>query len=251
MKAMILAAGKGRRLLPLTDSMPKALLKINGVPLLQHSLMYLKYYGISDVVINVHHYADQIIEFLHRNNNFGMNINISDERDLLLDTGGGLYKSRDFFSGGNSFLVSACDIITDIDLNDFIDSHLSNAALASLAVKKRNSSRELIFDNNMQLCGWKSNLTGETRMVRYGDNLKSHAFSAIQIIDPRIFNFDIPLYKNKVFSLTDLYLTFADYETIKGYEHNHIPWYEFGRIEKFSDSISVPEINKILNKYNK
>ena len=151
MKAMILAAGLGTRLRPLTNDRPKALVELNGISLLEHNLRRLSHFGIKEFFINVHHFADKVEAYLKSNNNFGLKIHISDEREMLLETGGGLKKVFHEHKLSEPLLVYNTDIITDLDIGEFIDNHLKSGADASLSVKTRTSSRYLLFDKNMQL----------------------------------------------------------------------------------------------------
>ena len=155
MKAMILAAGLGTRLKPLTDKIPKALLMINDKPLLFYIINKLKQAGVNEIILNVHHHAEQIIDFLKENNHFNISVEISNEEDLL-DTGGGLKKAGYFFDDGNPFLLHNVDVISSIDLTEMINHHNNQRNLVTLAVKRRKTSRYLLFDSNEQLVGWKS-----------------------------------------------------------------------------------------------
>ncbi|MGB6093368.1 MAG: sugar phosphate nucleotidyltransferase, partial [Moheibacter sp.] len=154
-KAMIFAAGMGTRLKPFTDHHPKALAEVNGKTLLQRNIEYLKTIGVTELTINVHHFADQIIDFLKQNSNFGIHIQISDETAELLETGGGLVKAKEMI-GDQSFLVMNVDILTDLNLEDLIQFHYQYQPLVTLAVSDRDSSRKLLFKKNRQLAGWKN-----------------------------------------------------------------------------------------------
>jgi len=247
MKAMILAAGKGTRLLPLTENKPKALIEVQGVPLLEHSILYLKYYGVKEIVINIHHHASQIIAFIREKKSFGLNIAFSDESDELLDTGGGLFKARWFFNDHEPFVLTTSDVITNLDLNELYLYHKKNNPLATLAVKHRESSRDFLFDRNYRLCGWHNNSTNETRMVReVHDNIKI-AFSTIHVIDPSIFDF---ITERGCFSIIDLYLRLASKYTIMGFEHDQSAWFECGRIDKLNSLNQIQEIQAIYKKYH-
>src|ERR1700760_3667719 len=156
MKAMVLAAGLGTRLRPLTNDRPKALVEVAGHTLLEITLRRLASFGIREVIVNVHHFADMVVEYLQKNDNFGLRIEISREDDLLLDTGGGLKKAAWFFLEGRTrepFLLHNVDVISTIDLERMVGSHRENKALATLAVQKRETSRRLLFDKHNQLCG--------------------------------------------------------------------------------------------------
>ena len=163
MKAMIFAAGLGTRLKPLTDNTPKALLPIRGKPMLEHVILQLKNAGFDQIAINIHHLGDQIIDFLAANNNFGIQIYISDERDYLLDTGGGIKHAAPFLQGDEPFLIHNVDIISNIDLRALYNHHLETNPLATLLVSKRKTSRYLLFNKENKLCGWRNRETGEVK----------------------------------------------------------------------------------------
>jgi len=242
MKAMILAAGEGSRLKPLTDKIPKALVEVKGKTLLEHTINYLKHFGVDEIVINVHHFAEQIVAYLKDKNNFNIRIEISDETDRLLDTGGGLKKASWFFNDKSSFFLTTVDVITNLDLNKLYQFHLKSGALATLAVKKRPSTREFLFDKDYCLCGWKNNLTGEEKLLVSKDAVKySIAFSTYHVINPVIFKL---ITEKDTFSMTDLYLRLAKEHTIKGFVHDESFWMEFGRIE----NIEKAEKSRVLEK---
>ncbi|HEY4538384.1 MAG TPA: nucleotidyltransferase family protein [Faecalibacter sp.] len=216
MKAMLFAAGLGTRLKPFTENHPKALAPVNGKPLLQRNIEYLKAYGFTEIVINVFHFADQIIDFLNANNNFGMTIHISDERPEVLETGGGLVKAKDFFT--EDFLVMNVDILTDLNLSDFIVSHQENNAMVSLAVTNRDSSRKLLFNTENHLKGWRNLNTNEEILANDTANgLKELAFSGIHIIKPSIFK---QIHFEGKFSIMKVYMELMKTETIIGFDHS-------------------------------
>ena len=164
MKAMIFAAGLGSRLKPLTDTMPKALVPVAGRPMLEHVILKLKASGFTEIVINIHHFGEQIIDFLKANNDFGLTLHISDERDLLLDTGGGIRKARRFFENSDEpFLVHNVDILSDMNLKELYDFHLRNGSVATLLASRRKTSRYLLFDVERRLRGWINKDTGQVR----------------------------------------------------------------------------------------
>ena len=228
MKAMIFAAGLGTRLKPFTDKHPKALAEVNGKTLLQHSIEYLQRYNISDIVVNVHHFADQIEEVLDKNNGFGSKVTISDERDMVLETGGGLKKAAPHFEGETEFVVMNVDVLTNLDLQKMIDSHKQSDAWATLAVIKRTSSRYLLFDEHMMLCGWNNSKTKEQRIARETTWMQPFAFTGIQIISTQLLQ-AIP-YSGK-FSLIDVYLHFAKEHAIKGHDHTGDIFLDVGKPE--------------------
>jgi NDP-sugar pyrophosphorylase family protein len=234
MKAMILAAGLGTRLKPLTDNKPKALVEVKGNSLLQIVLKKLKNSGFEKVIINVHHFADKIIEYLDSKNNFGMHIEISDEKDLLLDTGGGLKNASWFFDDGKPFLLYNVDVLSDIDLHKLYRTHLLSNSFITLAVRNRNSNRYFLFNEDNILCGWKNTQTGDIKIICQSESqLKPLANSGIQIIDPQIFNL---MPDEKVFSIIDLYLKLAPEHKISAYIHNDTYWLDLGKKENLAEA---------------
>ena len=190
MKAMIFAAGLGTRLRPLTNDRPKAMVEIAGKPMLQHVIERLAAAGFDDITINIHHFGQTIIDFLEQNGNFGLNIHISDERGLLLDTGGGILKARQWLDGDEPFLVHNTDIISTLDLKAFYDYHVQHDALATILVKERVTQRYFLFDENDRLRGWTNKATGEVKpdVQKLQElTLKELAFGGLHVISPRIF----------------------------------------------------------------
>jgi NDP-sugar pyrophosphorylase family protein len=233
MKAMILAAGLGTRLRPLTDDRPKALVEVGGRTLLEMALARLSSFGIGDVIINVHHFADKIIEYLAAKRNFGMQIAISRE-EVLLDTGGGLKKAGYFFlrnsaSAEEPFILHNVDVISTIDLRRMAQFHVDNGALATLAVQDRQTSRYLLFDDRLQLCGRKSRADGEAELVRPSPQLRPLAFSGIHVISPRLFSL---MTEEGVFSILAPYLRLAGCgEKILAFRSDEYQWRDLGRLE--------------------
>ncbi len=217
MKTLLLAAGLGTRLKPFTDSHPKALAKVNGRTLLEHNIKNLQRFGIFQIVINVHHFADQIIEFLEAHDGFGSSIEISDERAEVLETGGGLIHAKKLFEKEENFIVMNVDILSNIDLKALIRQHTLTQSLATLAVMNRTSSRVFLFDEAMCLNGWRNNNTNEEKIPASSTNsLEPYAFSGIQILNRSIFE------KNErhgKFSLVDLYLDLCVDNKIIGFDH--------------------------------
>ena len=216
MKALIFAAGKGTRLKPFTDHHPKALALVNGVPLLERNIKYLQSYGINDFVINIHHFGEQIKEFLQKNNNFNSKIELSDEKDQLLETGGGLLFAQHFLDGEEDFLIMNADILTDLDLNLFIKYHQEKKDFATLAVSDRKSSRKLLFNADMVLKGWLNVESGEQRLAEFNKGFKALAFSGIHCVNPHIFR---KIKRRGKFSIMEEYLDLMMTESIFGYEH--------------------------------
>jgi N-acetyl-alpha-D-muramate 1-phosphate uridylyltransferase len=216
MKAMLFAAGLGTRLKPFTENHPKALAPVNGKPLLQRNIEFLKSFGITEIVVNVFHFADQIIDFLASNNNFGITIHISDERPEVLETGGGLVNAKDYFD--DDFLVMNVDILTDLNLSAFIKAHQENNALVTLAVSDRNSSRKLLFTEDMKLKGWRNLNTNEEILANESSKgLTEFAFSGIHIINPNLFNH---IKDTGKFSIMKVYMELMKTETIIGFNHS-------------------------------
>ena len=226
MKAMLFAAGLGTRLKPFTDKHPKALAQVNGKTLLQLNIEYLQRFGIREVIVNVHHFADQIEEVMAKNKGFGSEVVISDERDEVLETGGGLKKAKPYLEKEDHFLVMNVDVLTNLDLSKLISSH-HKGNVATLAVMQRNSSRHLLFDSGMILCGWKNNTTGEEKISLDRQPLIAYAFSGIQIVSPEIF--DMP-FEGK-FSMIDVYLYFARQGLVKGFDHSGDIFIDVGKPE--------------------
>ena len=233
MKAMLFAAGLGTRLKPFTDNAPKALAEVNNKTLLEHNIRYLQRYGIDDIVVNVHHFAGMIEDVLAQNHGFGSFVDISDEREEVLETGGGLKKAAPLFAGEEDIVVMNVDVLTTLNLEALIASHKESGALATLAVMKRESSRHLLFDNDMQLCGWTSNKTGEIKTARDLTYAQPYAFSGIQVISSQLFN-HIPF--DGKFSMIDVYLHFAKNDAIKGYDHSGNVFIDVGKPESLQQA---------------
>lgn len=230
---MIFAAGLGTRLYPLTLDRPKALVEIAGKTLLQMAIEKVSLAGYNDLVINIHHFGEQIIEFLQKHNNFGLTITISDERGELLDTGGGILKAETLLTGDEPFLVYNVDVLSDIDLLLFRKYHDEMGGLATLAVRDRKTSRYLAFDESMQLSGWKNIKTGEEITSRNMHNCSLLAFSGIQLIDPAIFKL---ITENGNFPLIPLYLRLARENPIFGYNDPSSLWMDLGKTEQLKEA---------------
>ncbi len=224
--ALLFAAGLGTRLKPFTDNHPKALAMVNGKTLLERNIEYLKSYGINEFVINVHHFADQIVDFLEKNENFGVNIQISDESDEVLETGGGLVKAKDLL-GNEPFLVMNVDILTDLNISKLMEFHLENQPLVTVAVSGRESSRKLLFEENNQLKGWKNLNSGE-EIIASEKPLTEKAFSGIHIINPEIFE---KMPNSGKFSIMTTYMELMKTEKILGFDHSGGILVDVGRPE--------------------
>jgi NDP-sugar pyrophosphorylase family protein len=235
MKAMIFAAGLGSRLRPLTDDRPKALVEINGRTLLEITLARLREFGIREVVINVHHFADKLIDYLQSHNNFGFRIDVSRE-DRLLDTGGGLKKAAHFFladaraaQAEEPIVVHNVDVVSALDIARMVEEHLANKALATLAVQDRKTSRYLLFDDQRQLCGRRMGDQATAEIVRPSRRVQPLAFSGIHIVSARLLT---KLTEDGAFSIITSYLRLAgEGEKIMGFRADACYWRDLGRPE--------------------
>lgn len=232
-KALILAAGLGSRLKPWTDHHPKALARVNGKSLLQRNVEYLQAAGIKDIIVNVHHYADQILQTLKENRGWGSNISISDETNEVLETGGGLLKASSFFEGEENCIMMNADVLTDLDLKQMITLHESSSALATLAVSHRQTSRYFLFNNKEELCGWRNNMTGEEKIKKPSSYLTEKAFSGIHIINTRLFPL---MHRQGKFSIVDVYLDLCSTETIKAFDHSGRRFIDVGKPESIQQA---------------
>lgn len=234
--AMIFSAGLGTRFKPWTDKHPKALAQVNGKTLLQRNVEYLQQYGITNVIVNVHHFADQIIDAVKANNGWGSNITISDESNEVLETGGGLMKAKHLFPAGQKFITCNVDILTDLDLTALIAFHKKQKALISFGVTNRKTSRYFLFDENNRLCGWQNTKTGDEKIVIQKAGLVEKAYSCVVVFDPEIFNL-IPF--TGKFSLVDVYLQLAASHAILGYDHSGDKFVDVGKPENISVAESL------------
>ena len=242
---MILAAGLGTRLKPFTNNHPKALAVVNGKSLLQRNVEYLLSFGIKDIIVNVHHFADQIIAAVNENKGWGANITISDETDIVLETGGGLLRAADYFKSEESWLVMNADILTNLDLHKMIAADNAYAIkaegdlVATLAVTDRNSSRNLIFNQSGTLCGWKNNNTGEEKWalpLKDPNSAVPKAFSGIQIVHAAFLQ-EVQL-RGK-FSLIDAYLQLAQHYAIHFYDHSDDILLDVGKPDRLEKAASI------------
>lgn len=232
MKAMIFAAGLGTRLKPLTDHMPKALVPVAGKPMLEHVILKLKSAGFTELVINIHHFGEQIIGFLEANRNFGLTIHISDERDMLLDTGGGIKKARNFFSGDEPFLVHNVDILSDTDLKALYEYHLHSGNDATLLASPRKTIRYLLFDDENLLRGWINKDTLQTKpedFIYRAGQYQEYAFSGIHVISPSLFRY-MDRWQGK-FSIMDFYLQTCREARLGGYLTEQLRLIDIGKPE--------------------
>jgi N-acetyl-alpha-D-muramate 1-phosphate uridylyltransferase len=236
--AMILAAGLGSRLKPWTDHHPKALAIVNGKSLLQRNIEYLQNFGITDVVVNVHHFADQIINAIQENNGWGSHVTISDETNEVLETGGGLLKAQELLQQYENFVLMNCDILTNLDLQKMMAVHLANKALATIAIVNRATSRYLLFNQEMEMVGWRNVKTDEEKLPAKQklDNQQiptPYAFSGIHILHQSIFN---KINFTGKFSMIDLYLDLCSTENIVGYNHTNDLVLDVGKPEAIAQA---------------
>ncbi len=256
MRAMIFAAGLGTRLKPITDIIPKALVPVCSQPLLKHLIDKLKDAGYSQVVINVHHFADKIKEYVAQNGNFGIEVFFSDETDLLRETGGGIRHAASLLDDGEPFLVHNVDILSNLNLGDFYDAHTAasislDTPLATLLVSERETSRYFLFDNSNNLVGWMNKLSGEVKSpfaeLRRGasenfdwekflsdNSLKKYAFAGTHIISPEVFRL-MESWPEK-FPIVDFYLQMADKYIIKGYVKNDLKMVDVGKLNSLEEA---------------
>jgi NDP-sugar pyrophosphorylase family protein len=240
MKAMVLAAGLGTRLRPLTGDRPKALVEVAGRTLLEITLTRLRSFGIRDVIVNAHHFADQMIEYLAANANFGMNIVISRE-EVLLDTGGGLKKAGWFFDNNEPFLLHNVDVVSTIDIGRMLESHQRSGALATLAVQQRESSRYLLFDREGRLCGRR--IGGQNELARASDDKQALAFCGIHVISPQMLTL---MRGEGIFSIIEPYLDLAARgETIAAFRADEYYWRDLGKPEEIAQAAEDFKQNKM------
>ncbi len=227
MKGMILAAGLGTRFKPWTDLHPKALALVNGKTLLERNILYMQSAGIKKVLVNVHHFPDQIVELINLHHGWGSEVVISDETEEVLETGGGLKKAAGYFDE-DPFVLMNADILTDMNLPAMIAFHQKHKPLVTLAVTNRKSSRHFLFDKNDRLAGWRNTATGEEIISIPGKDLAEKAFSGIHIISPEIFPL---IHQYGKFSIVNVYLELAATNTIQGFDHSGSKLVDVGRTE--------------------
>ncbi len=224
---MIFAAGLGTRLKEETSDKPKALVEIGGKPLLQHAVEKLKNEGITEIVVNVHHFSRKIIDFINTSD-FGVPVKISDETGRLLNTGGGLKKAAPLLTGDKPVLIYNVDILSDLNLSEVVQDHQRSGALATVVVRNRKTTRYLLFSKEKKLVGWMNKKTGEKKIAVPGEinNAVKMAFSGIHIVNPGIFNLMPP---ENVFSIIDFYLKLTEKHLIKGYFDESEWWLDVGK----------------------
>ncbi len=238
MKAMVLAAGLGTRLRPVTDNRPKALVEVAGRTMLEIVLARLRGFGVREAIVNVHHFADEVVAYLEAHGNFGMRIEISRE-PVLLDTGGGLKKAAPFFldgsaSAGEPFLLHNVDVLSTIDFAAMLRAHIERDALATLAVQERVTTRPLFFDENNLLCGRGAGQGGKPEIVRFTTEKRAAAFCGIHVLSPRIFGL---LEEDGIFSIIPAYLRLARHgETVAAFDADAYRWRDLGRPESVAQA---------------
>jgi NDP-sugar pyrophosphorylase family protein len=233
MKAIIFAAGLGSRLKPWTDQHPKALAPVNGKSLLERNVLYLQQFGIRELIVNVHHFADQIIQAITDNHGWGSTITISDETDQVLETGGGLQKAGWYFTNETDFVVMNVDILTNLILGDMIAAHQRSACLATLAVTERSTSRYFLFNPKGELCGWRNVQTGEEKPAELASHpdyaaLQQKAFSGIHVINSSIFS---KMQQQGKFSMVEVYLDLMQNNSIQCFDHSQSKFIDVGKPE--------------------
>ena len=233
MKALLFAAGLGTRLRPLTLDRPKALVELQGKPLLGHALEYLQAQGVREVVVNVHHFAEQVMAYLAQHSPKGLRVHISDERDQVLETGGGLLKAAPLLRGELPIVLYNVDVWTNLDLAALLTQHQRSGAVATLAVRQRNSSRYLLFDEQGRLSGWRHQGAGEERLVRPAEQYYPLAFSGVHVIEPALLDL-IP--QRGVFSIIETYLSLAAEQHIQAYAHDADYWLDLGKPERLQQA---------------
>ena len=233
MKAMLLAAGLGTRLKPFTDKHPKALAVVNGKTILQRNIEYLQTFGVTDFIINVHHFANQIKDYLKQHNYFNINIIISDESDAVLETGGGLKKASWFLQGDDSFFLMNVDILTTADLLKMILQHAEQKPLATLAVSDRLSSRCFLFNEANELCGWRNTQSGEEKISKTAEVYYPFSFSGIHLIHPSLLTM---IRQEGKFSMVDVYLDLAKREQIVAFDHSGSLLMDVGKPERIVEA---------------
>lgn len=236
MKAMIFSAGLGTRFKPWTNKHPKALALVNGKSLLQRNIEYLQQYGIKDVIVNVHHFAEQIIDTVNKNKGWGSNIIISNETEALLETGGGLLNAKDLFTPGEKFITCNVDILTNLDIHKLLTYHELHTPLISFGITSRKTSRYFLFDEKNRLCGWRNTTTGEEKIVVPNDVLIQKAYSCVAVFEYDIFK--LMPFTGK-FSLTDVYLNLANKHLILGYDHSGDKLVDVGKTDNVGTAESL------------
>ncbi len=243
-QAMIFAAGLGTRLRPITDNKPKALVEVGGISLLEHAVRHLSSYKIQSLVINVHHFAQQVVQKARElEKKYSVDIQVSDETDQLLETGGGLKKAHEYFLGSSAIILYNVDILSNLNLQQLIDYYHQQKPLALLSVRSRKTNRYFLFNENMELCGWKNMQNNEIRIqCSKMQKLKPFAFSGIQIVSPELFNL-LQSWQG-AFSITEVYIHLCAFYRILGMYDKDSFWIDVGTMEKLDEARK--QISKLL-----
>ncbi|MEF8810595.1 MAG: nucleotidyltransferase family protein [Bacteroidales bacterium] len=244
MKAMILAAGIGSRLRPVTSNIPKALVEVGGKTMLERTICHLKQYGFDELIINLHHFPEKIKNYLTKHHYFGVNISLSEESPELLDTGGALKHASWFFDGDQSFLIHNVDVLSNLNISKLYNYHQARDALATLVVQNRPTSRYLLFDEQNTLCGWENTKTGKKVVIKNNKTLKRLAFNGIHVTNPSIFN-HMP--GRNVFSIMDIYLKAAKEKNILAYIDSESYWFDIGNPESLEKARNFISDNESKN----
>lgn len=247
MNAMIFAAGLGTRLFPLTNECPKALVPLHGKPLISYAIQKVVAAGATRVVVNVHHFASQVIDYLNQNPIAGVEYVVSDETGQLLETGGGLLKAKDLFLPHQPVLICNSDVITSVDLSELVDFHNQSGAMASLMVRYRPATRFFLFDDQNRLWGWENTQTGERKGSATKMELKQLAFCGIHIVDYSLLNL---LGETRKFSIVDGYLGLMEKYRILGWEQWNGYWYDVGTVQKLAEAeLQLKDLNdRVINR---
>ncbi len=238
---MILAAGLGTRLKPVTNNIPKALVEVGGKTMLERTICHLKQYGFDELIINLHHFPDKIKAYLEAHYHFDTNITFLEEKTELLDTGGGLKHASWFFNDNSPFLIHNVDVLSDLNLRNVYEHHRNQNALATLVVQERKTSRYLLFDAQNRLCGWENTKNGRKVVIHENKNLRRLAFSGIHMANPLLFE-HMP--SGNVFSIMEVYMKAAETENIVAYQDYESHWFDIGNLEnlkKARNFISYPD----------
>jgi NDP-sugar pyrophosphorylase family protein len=242
MKAMIFAAGLGTRLRPLTNDKPKALVEINNIPLLEINIRRLiKLFGVTELIINVHHFAEKIEDFLQKNDNFNIRIEVSHEVERPLETGGGLKKAAWFFDDSQPFIICNADILSNIDLNDMYKAHVNSGAIATYAIQNRDTSRYMLHNTEGVMCGWMNTKTKIVKVKKPAKELTMCSFSCFHIVNPEIFQY-FP--DDEYFTIIDFYLSLCNNHLIMGYRHDDDLWCDVGKPETIKEAEMI--VDKLL-----
>jgi NDP-sugar pyrophosphorylase family protein len=236
MKAMIFAAGLGTRLRPLTNDRPKALVEVKGTALLEITIKKLIHFGVTDIIINIHHFPEKIQDFLRKNDNFGIRIVTSHEVEKPLETGGGLKKAAWFFDDDKPFFICNADILSNINLKKMYDAHVASEAMATYAIQMRDTSRYMLHNTEGVMCGWMNIKTKTVRMGRHAENLGMFSFSCFHVVNPAIFK-TTP--SEEFFTIIEWYLNICNQHKVMGYRHDDDLWCDIGSPQTLAEAENI------------